>query len=93
MIKSFKCKETEGIFNSILSKKLPKEIQKKALIRLLDIDKANDVNDLKVPPSNRLHPLGGDRKGQYSISINMQWRICFTWKNNNALDVEIIDYH
>lgn len=93
MIKSFKCKETESIFKGVLSKKLPKEIQRKVLIRLLDIDKANAVSDLKVPPSNRLHALGGDRKGQYSISINMQWRICFVWEDNNAFEVEITDYH
>jgi len=93
MTKSFKCKETESIFKGVLSKKLPKEIQRKALIRLLDIDKANEISDLKVPPSNRLHALGGDRKGQYSISINMQWRICFKWEDNNAYEVEVTDYH
>ncbi len=93
MIKNFKCKETEKIFNGKFSKKLPQGIQRKALIKLHSIDVAEDVKDLLVPPSNKLELLSGNRKGQYSIRINDQYRICFIWHDNNALDVEIVDYH
>ena len=93
MIKNFKCKETEKIFNGKFSKKLPQEIQRRALIKLHSIDVAEDIKDLLIPPSNKLEPLAGDRKGQYSIRINNQYRVCFIWNDNNALDVEIIDYH
>lgn len=93
MIKNFKCKETEKIFNGKFSKKLPNEIQRRALIKLHSIDVAEDIKDLLIPPSNKLEQLSGDRKGQYSIRINDQYRICFIWHDNNALDVEIVDYH
>ena len=93
MIKNFKCKETEKIFNGKFSKKLPQEIQRRALIKLHSIDVAEDVKDLLIPPSNKLEQLSGDRKEQYSIRINDQYRICFIWHDNNALDVEIVDYH
>ncbi len=93
MIKNFKCKETEKIFNGKFSKKLPQEIQRRALIKLHSIDVAEDVKDLLIPPSNKLEQLSGNRKGQYSIRINDQYRICFIWHDNNALDVEIVDYH
>lgn len=93
MIKAFKCKETEKIYKGKYSKKFPTEIQKRALDKLFNINAALDIADLINPPSNRLHSLEGDRRGQYSISINMQWRICFTWEDNNAFDIEIIDYH
>ena len=93
MIKNFKCKETEKIFNGKFSKKLPQEIQRRALIKLYSIDVAEDVKDLLIPPSNKLELLSGNRKGQYSIRINDQYRICFIWHDNNALDVEIVDYH
>jgi proteic killer suppression protein len=93
MIKSFKCKETEKIFKGLFSKKLPNDIQRRAMIKLHMIDVAEDVADLRVPPANFLEQLQGDRLGQYSIRINQQYRICFIWNNNNAYDVEIVDYH
>lgn len=86
-------KESEKIWNNIYSRKLPIEIQKTAKRKLLQIHAAVSLNDLKIPPGNRLHDLKDDRKGQWSISINDQWRICFIWKDNNAHDVEITDYH
>ena len=93
MIKTFKCKETEKIFNGKFSKKLPHDIQRRALIKLHSLDVAEDIKDLLIPPSNNLELLTGDRKGQHSIRIKDQFRICFQWIENNAFDVEIIDYH
>ena len=93
MIKTFKCKETEKIFNGKFSKKLPHDIQGRALIKLHSLDIAEDIKDLLLPPSNKLEQLSGDRKGQYSIRINDQYRVCFSWVDNNAYDVEIVDYH
>lgn len=93
MIKSFKCKETNKIFNGEFSKKLPSDIQKIAYRKLQMIDIAMNISDLKIPPNNKLEALKNDRKGQYSIRINDQFRICFVWLNNNAVDVEIVDYH
>ena len=93
MIKTFKCKETEKIFNCKFSKKLPHDIQGRALIKLHSLDIAEDIKDLLIPPSNKLEQLSGDRKGQYSIRINDQYRVCFSWVDNNAYDVEIVDYH
>ena len=93
MIISFKCKETEGIWNQIFSKKLPNDIQRIALRKLFMINQAQELRDIRIPPSNRLEKLSGDKKGQYSIRINGQWRICFRWEDNNAHDVEIVDYH
>jgi proteic killer suppression protein len=93
MIQSFKCKETEKIFNRTCSKKFPNDIQHVALRKLRMLNRATILNDLKVPPSNRLELLKGTRKGQYSIRINEQWRICFKWHSGDALDVEIVDYH
>ena len=93
MIKSFKCKETEKIFNTHYSGKFPHEIQIKAAKKLWMIDAAKNINDIRTPPSNHLEMLRGKRKGQHSIRINLQWRICFTWKNDYAQQVEIIDYH
>jgi toxin HigB-1 len=93
MIQSFKCKETEKIFGRNFSKKFPNDIQRVALRKLRMLNRATTVNDLRVPPSNRLEPLKGDRRGQHSIRINEQWRICFEWKNGDAFDVEIVDYH
>lgn len=91
MIKTFKCKETEKIFNGKFSKKLPHDIQGRALIKLHSLDIAEDIKDLLIPPSNKLEQLSGDRKGQYSIRINDQYRVCFSWVDNNAYDVEIVD--
>lgn len=93
MIINFYDKETEKIWNNNYSKKFPPEIQKIAKRKLLQIHAAINLNDLKIPPGNRLHDLKDDRKGQWSISINDQWRICFKWQNNSAYDVEITDYH
>ena len=93
MIKSFKSKETERIFNREFSKKLPHEIQRNAMRKLWMIDAAPDINSLRTPPSNHLEILKGNRKGQHSIRINNQYRICFKWISGNAFDVEIVDYH
>lgn len=93
MIKSFKCKETRRIFDREYSKKFPHEIQRIGMRKLWMLDAAIGINDLRVPPSNHLEKLWGKRKGQHSIRINMQWRICFNWNDGNAFDVEITDYH
>jgi len=93
MIKSFKNKETEKIFNRYFSKKLPQNIQRSALLQLRSLNQARNINDLRNPPSNHLEKLHGNRKGQHSIKINEQWRICFVWNDNDAYDVEIADYH
>lgn len=93
MIKSFKCKETEKIWNEEFSKKLPQDIQKRALTKLRMLNVAGVLDDLKIPPNNRLESLNGDRQGQYSIRINDQFRICFRWLDNHSFDVEIVDYH
>ena len=93
MIQSFKCKETIKIFNRNFSKKFPIDIQRIALRKLRMLNRATILNDLKVPPCNRLEMLKGNRKGQYSIRINEQWRICFSRSKGDAHDVEIIDYH
>ena len=93
MIKSFKCKETEKIWNEKFSKKLPQDIQKRALQKLRMLHIASILDDLKILPSNCLEILTGDRQGQYSIRINDQFRICFRWLDNHSFDVEIVDYH
>jgi proteic killer suppression protein len=93
MIVSFQCKETEGIWQGRLSRKLPQTIQERALRKLRQLDAALTIDDLRTPPSNHLENLKGDRKGQMSIRINSQWRICFSWRDGEARNVEIIDYH
>lgn len=93
MIKSFASAETEKIFHGKVSRKLPHDIQKTARRKLLFLQDAEDLQDLPAPPYNRLEKLSGDREGQYSIRINNQWRICFRWENDSALNVEIVDYH
>lgn len=93
MIRSFADKETEKIWNGEASRKLPADIQQRAFRRLKMLDAATNLDDLKSPPSNRFHALIDDRAGQHSISINMKWRICFVWKDGDAYDVEITDYH
>jgi proteic killer suppression protein len=93
MIKSFADRETERLFARIQSRRLPPDIQRAALRRLTYLHAAKDLNDLLVPPSNRLEQLHGDREGQYSIRINDQWRICFSWVGQDAYRVEIVDYH
>ena len=93
MIKSFKCKETEKIHNGNFSRKLPQDIQKLASRKLVMLNYAADLHDLRVPPANCLESLSGDRKNHYSIRINRQWRICFEWHEDGVYEVEIIDYH
>ena len=93
MIKSFRDKETEKIFKRSFSKKFPSDIQHHARRKLIILDAATELNALRIPPGNRLEALKGDRKGQHSIRINDQWRICFKWKTEDAYDVEITDYH
>ena len=93
MVRGFRDKETERIFNRERSRKLPQNIHRTALKKLLLLDAADSLRDLKVPPGNQLEKLSGDRKGQHSIRIIDQWRICFHWRNGDALDVEIVDYH
>jgi proteic killer suppression protein len=93
MIISFANKETEKLFATGKSKKLPTEIIARSIMRLTQLDNAHEVSDLLMPPSNRLEALSGNRAGQWSIRINDQWRICFSFINGEALDVEITDYH
>ena len=93
MIDSFADKETEVIYPQQFSRRLPNSIQKVALRKLMMIDNAKSLQDLRVPPNNRLELLSGDRKGQYSIRINDQWRVCFKEKNGHFYDVTIVDYH
>jgi proteic killer suppression protein len=93
MIKTFADKETQQLFITGKSKRLPSDLAKRAIRRLEYIHYATNLSDLKVPPSNRLHALKGKRKGQHSISINEQWRICFHFIEGDAYDVEITDYH
>ena len=93
MIQSFKCKEMEKIFNRLFSKKFPNDIQRVALRKLRMLNRATILNDLKMPPANRLELLKGNRKGPYSIRENDQWRIFFIWRKGDAFDVEIVDYH
>ena len=93
MIKSFADKETEKIYDQIFSRKLPQNIQRTALSKLIMMDNAGCLEDLRVPPANRLEALHGDREGQYSIRINDQYRICFRYDGRDCRDVEIVDYH
>ncbi len=93
MIRSFKCKETERIWQGQSSRKFPGDIQNRALRKFRQLDAAATLEDLRNPPGNRLEALKGDRTGQMSIRINDQWRICFRWFGGDADDVEIIDYH
>jgi proteic killer suppression protein len=93
VIRSFASKETEKIFNRQRSRKLPPNIQQIALRKLRMLNRAVTLNDLRVPPANRLEKLSGNRKGQHSIRINQQWRVCFEWREGDAYDVEIVDYH
>jgi len=93
MIRSFYNSETERLFRREPSKKLPSDIQRTALRKLMQLHAAVSLDDLRVPPGNRLEALQKDRQGQYSIRINDQWRICFVWNDGVAEDVEIVDYH
>ena len=93
MIKSFRDKESEKIFERQLAGKLPQNIQRVARKKLVILDAAIELNDLRIPPGNRLEALKRNRKGQHSIRINDQCRICFKWRDGDAHDVEITDYH
>ncbi len=93
MIKSFKDKEAARLFNREPSKKLPPEIQRIGLRKLRMLNRSRTLDDLQVPPGNRLEVLKGDRLGQYSIRINDRWRSCFVWKQGDVSEVEIVDYH
>ncbi|MBI5076406.1 MAG: type II toxin-antitoxin system RelE/ParE family toxin [Nitrospirae bacterium] len=93
MIKSFKSREAEKLFQGHFSSKLPQAIQRAAAIKLEVINAATVLETLRIPPSNYLEEFKGARKGQHSIRINKQWRICFIWKGSDAFDVEIVDYH
>ena len=93
VILSFADAETEKLFNDERSRRLPPNIQRRARRKLLMLHQARNVNDLRVPPGNRLERLYGNRAGQHSIRINDQWRVCFRWHEGNAHDVEITDYH
>ncbi|MBV8798907.1 MAG: type II toxin-antitoxin system RelE/ParE family toxin [Alphaproteobacteria bacterium] len=93
MIRSFRGAETELIWQGVRSRKLPPDIQPVALRKLMMLYRAKTLNDLRVPPANRLESLKGKRAGQWSIRINRRWRICFRWHEGDATDVEIVEYH
>ena len=93
MIRSFKGKETPKIWEGVVSRRFPTAIQAVARRKLRMLNNARTLQDLRVPPGNRLEELKGSRRGQYSIRINEQWRICFVWSGTDAGDVEIVDYH
>ncbi len=93
MIKSFADKRTAAIFAGHTVRGLPLQLQQRARAKLLAIDAANRLNDLLIPPGNRLEALRADRRGQYSIRINDRWRICFVWRDGESREVEIVDYH
>lgn len=93
MIVSFACAETERIFRAELSRRFPPGIQRNARRKLLALHAATELRHMAVPPGNRLEALKGNRKGQHSIRVNDQWRICFRWREGNAYGVEIVDYH
>lgn len=93
MIKGFADKETEKLWSGETSRKLPQDIQQVARRKLRMLNNAAVLDDLRIPPANRLEALKGDRAGQHSIRINDQWRICFVWQHGDALDVSIVDYH
>ncbi|MEO2062319.1 MAG: type II toxin-antitoxin system RelE/ParE family toxin [Christiangramia sp.] len=93
MIRSFADKEADKIWNGTQSRKLPANIQNVARRKLRMINNAQNINDLRIPPANHLETLSGNLEGLYSIRINKQWRITFKWENDNALEVQIVDYH
>ncbi len=93
VILSFACAETERVFRAELSRRFPPDIQRRARRKLLALHAATELRQMAVPPGNLLEALKGDRKGQHSIRVNEQWRICFRWRDGNTYDVEIVDYH
>lgn len=93
MIRSFAGKEAQTLFTTGASRRLPRNIQRRAMMRLYQLDAASLPEHLRYPPSNRLEALSGDRAGQWSVRINDQWRLCFRFEGGDAFDVEIVDYH
>jgi proteic killer suppression protein len=93
VIKSFRCKRTAAVFRNLVPKGFPADVVASARRKLAMLDAAVRLEDLRVPPSNRLEALKGDRAGQHSISVNDQWRVCFVWHDGHAHEVEIVDYH
>ena len=93
MIQTFADSETERFYTAGRSRRMPTEIRKRAVMRLLQLNAATRIEDMRLPPSNRLEQLRGDRAGQWSMRINDQWRVCFRFKNGDAFDVGIVDYH
>jgi len=93
VIRSFGDRDTERLFNRERIRRLPADLQRVALRKLVLLDAATNLHDLRIPPANRLEKLAGNRLGQYSIRINDRWRICFRWVGADAYDVEIVDYH
>jgi len=93
VIKSFASRDTERIWNGEPIRNLPVEVQNLARRKLRMLNNATQLPELRVPPNNRLEKLRGDRKGQFSIRVNDQWRVCFRWQRADAFDVEIVDYH
>ncbi len=93
MIKSFKDLEAQRLFHRIPSRKIPSDLQRAALRKLRMLNQAKTLEDLRIPPGNCLEALQGSRQGQYSIRINNRWRLCFIWDDENAFEVEIVDYH
>lgn len=93
MIRSFTCKDTEHLFRLEKVRAFPPDIQRTALRKLAQLNAVTELQQLRVPPGNRLEALKHDRKGQHSIRINDQWRICFRWESDGPHDVEIVDYH
>jgi proteic killer suppression protein len=93
MIRSFADRETERLFARTPGRRFPPELHRVMLRKLLQLDAADRLDDLRIPPGNRLEALKGDRKGQHSIRVNDQWRVCFRWDGGDAYEVEIVDYH
>lgn len=93
MIREFRDAETEKIFEGVFSRKLPEDIQQRARRRLRQLHNSKSINDMRIPPSNRLERLSGKRRNEWSVRINRQWRIVFRWEDANATDVAIEDYH
>jgi len=93
VIKSFRCKRTAAVFRNLMPKGFPADLTTAARRKLAMLDAAVRLDDLRIPPSNRLEALKGDRAGQHSIRINDQWRVCFVWQDGHAHEVEIVDYH
>jgi proteic killer suppression protein len=93
VIENFANPDAERLFLTGKSRRFPPDILKRALMRLSQLHAATDVEDLRLPPSNRLESLGGDRKNQWSVRVNNQWRVCFRFEDSNAYDVDIVDYH